>query len=226
MSTQRLLSETAPLLPETTPLPDDSTTHDDDAPEEPTRSPREQRHSLYRWLTFWSLFAVGLFFLVRAALVEGGGKFSWGDSLRKALGGGVAGGLAMILQVLTLMPLRTTMNFQYRRGGSTLAAYTFLKNDGGFTRFYKGLGPALIQGPLGQLIFEDRLSNCDELTTLLRCSSFRRHSRQCRHPRPPSIESSVEESPRLAQDGSRFIAVGRLPNDSISPRRAEDDDAD
>lgn len=164
MSTQRLLSETAPLLPETTPLPDDSTTHDDDAPEEPTRSPREQRHSLYRWLTFWSLFAVGLFFLVRAALVEGGGKFSWGDSLRKALGGGVAGGLAMILQVLTLMPLRTTMNFQYRRGGSTLAAYTFLKNDGGFTRFYKGLGPALIQGPLAR--FGDTAANVGILALL------------------------------------------------------------
>lgn len=157
--TAPLLPETTPLLPQTTPLLDPTPTHDDDAPEEPTRSPREQRHSLYRWLTFWTLFAVGLFFLVRAALVEGGGKFSWGDSLRKALGGGVAGGLAMILQVLTLMPLRTTMNFQYRRGGSTLAAYTFLKNDGGFVRFYKGLGPALIQGPLGKSYLRSRIAS-------------------------------------------------------------------
>ena len=155
--TTRSLSETAPLLSESRPNSTtettrllDSPTDDDNEPEVPSRSPREQRQSLYRWLAFWTVFAIGLFFLVRAAMVEGGGEFSWGESLRKALGGGIAGGMAMILQVLTLMPLRTTMNFQYRRGGSIGAAYAFLKSDGGFPRFYKGLGPALIQGPLGE----------------------------------------------------------------------------
>lgn len=164
MSLHSPLSETAPLLPQSARVaeraaadsarPLDSAQPDDaEPPDEPTRSAREQRHSLYRWLAFWLLFAVGLFFLVRAALLEGGGEFKWGESLRKALGGGVAGAMAMVLQVLTLMPLRTTMNYQYRRGGTTLAAFASLKNDGGFTRFYKGLGPALIQGPLGQLGF-------------------------------------------------------------------------
>jgi hypothetical protein len=35
---------------------------------------------------------------------------------KKALSGGIAGGLAMSINVLTLMWLRTTVNYQYRHG--------------------------------------------------------------------------------------------------------------
>ena len=40
---------------------------------------------------------------------------------KKALGGGVSGAVAGVFQVLLLMWLRTTMNYQYRNGGGTQA---------------------------------------------------------------------------------------------------------
>lgn len=61
----------------------------------------------------------------------------------------------------TLMPLRTTMNFQYRYGTSTTEAFKRLMGDGGFTRFYRGLGPALIQAPLSR--FGDTAANAGAL---------------------------------------------------------------
>lgn len=79
----------------------------------------------------------------------------------RALGGGLSGGAAMVVQVLTLMPMRTTMNFQYRYGMSTVAAFKKLKADGGFVRFYRGLAPALIQAPLSR--FGDTAANAGAL---------------------------------------------------------------
>ena len=38
---------------------------------------------------------------------------------KKALGGGLSGAIAGVVQVMTLMWLRTTMNYQYRYGTST-----------------------------------------------------------------------------------------------------------
>lgn len=52
----------------------------------------------------------------------------------------------MVLQVLLLMPIRTVMNFQYRYGTSTTEATRTLYEDGGFGRYYRGLGAALFQG--------------------------------------------------------------------------------
>jgi hypothetical protein len=63
----------------------------------------------------------------------------------KALSGGIPGMVAMALQVLTLMWLRTTINYQYRYGTSTMTALTTLYKEGGIPRFYQGLVPALIQ---------------------------------------------------------------------------------
>ena len=65
------------------------------------------------------------------------------EALKKAGGGGLAGAMAMILQVLTLMPLRTIMNYQYRYGGSVKDSIRNLYHDGGFKRYYAGLGAAL-----------------------------------------------------------------------------------
>lgn len=69
--------------------------------------------------------------------------FDLGSSLRTALGGGVAGAMAMIVQVLALMPLRTVMNYQYRYGGGLAATWKKLWGEGGIRRYYAGLGAAM-----------------------------------------------------------------------------------
>ena len=83
---------------------------------------------------------------------------------RSALGGGVPGAIVMVLQVLLLMWLRTTVNFQMVQGMSTLAAMRFLYAEGGIPRFYRGLWAALIQGPLSR--FGDTAANAGVLALL------------------------------------------------------------
>lgn len=58
---------------------------------------------------------------------------------RRALGGGVSGAIAGVAQVILLMWLRTTMNYQYRYGTSTKEALSTLYAEGGVSRFYQGL---------------------------------------------------------------------------------------
>ncbi|CAK0863223.1 unnamed protein product [Prorocentrum cordatum] len=83
------------------------------------------------------------------------------QSLDRALGAGLAGAMAMTLQVGSLMWLRTTMNHQYRYGASMRQAVSTLFAEGGVPRFYRGLGPALLQGPL--LRFGDTATNAGVL---------------------------------------------------------------
>jgi len=71
-------------------------------------------------------------------------------SAARALGGGKSGAAAGVLQVISLMWLRTTMNYQYRYGGSTTEVLKRLYGEGGVGRFYRGLGFALIQQPLSR----------------------------------------------------------------------------
>lgn len=85
-------------------------------------------------------------------------------SFKRALGGGISGASAMGCQVLSLMWLRTTMNYQYRYGTTTTQAMKSLYKDGGIRRFYRGLGPALLQGPLSR--FGDTAANAGVLTFL------------------------------------------------------------
>lgn len=91
-------------------------------------------------------------------------EFDLGTALKKALGGGLSGAAAMVLQVLTLMPLRTVMNYQYRYGTTTTEAIKILNADGGFSRFYQGLTAALIQGPIAR--FGDTAANAGILALL------------------------------------------------------------
>lgn len=70
----------------------------------------------------------------------------------------------MIVQVLSLMWLRTTVNYQYRFGTSTSQALRTLYADGGVARFYQGVGPALLQGPLCR--FGDTAANAGVLSVL------------------------------------------------------------
>jgi len=58
--------------------------------------------------------------------------------------------------------MRTTVNFQYRYGMTTIEALKHLYAEGGVRRFYRGVGPALIQGPLSR--FGDTASNAGMLT--------------------------------------------------------------
>merc|ERR1719210_1056091 len=82
----------------------------------------------------------------------------------RALGGGTAGAVAMVMQVGSLMWMRTIMNYQYRYGTSTTVALKTLYAEGGVLRFYRGLGPALIQGPLSR--FGDTAANVGALALL------------------------------------------------------------
>ena len=70
----------------------------------------------------------------------------------------------MAINVCSLMWIRTTINYQYRYGTSTTQAFKNLYKDGGILRFYRGLGPALIQGPLSR--FGDTAANTGTLAAL------------------------------------------------------------
>ena len=83
---------------------------------------------------------------------------------KKALNGGRAGALAAVVQVCTLMWLRTAMNFQYRYGGTLGSSLKELYDDGGVPRLYQGLPFALVQGPLTR--FGDTACNIGVLALL------------------------------------------------------------
>lgn len=90
-------------------------------------------------------------------------------AVKRATGGGIAGASAMGIQVVSLMWLRTTMNYQYRNGTTTTQALKHLYNDGGrglggIRRFYRGIGPGLIQGPMSR--FGDTAANTGTLTLM------------------------------------------------------------
>merc|ERR1719326_2244713 len=62
------------------------------------------------------------------------------------------------------MWMRTTINFQYRNGTTFPNALRTLYADGGIPRFYRGVLPALFQGPLSR--FGDTAANTGMLTLL------------------------------------------------------------
>mmetsp|Transcript_18764 Transcript_18764/g.23010 ORF Transcript_18764/g.23010 Transcript_18764/m.23010 type:complete len:431 (+) Transcript_18764:108-1400(+) len=83
---------------------------------------------------------------------------------KKALSGGKAGASASIVQVLSLMWLRTSMNYQYRYGGTLNSSLETLYKEGGLPRLYQGLPFALLQGPLTR--FGDTAANVGILVLL------------------------------------------------------------
>ena len=78
-------------------------------------------------------------------------------SFNRAIGGGISGLSAMIIQVSSLMWLRTIMNYQYRYGGNIKNTISTLYSQGGILRFYKGYSAAIIIGPLSR--FGDTAAN-------------------------------------------------------------------
>lgn len=85
-------------------------------------------------------------------------------SAASAMRGGIAGGLAMGANIGCLMWLRTTMNYQYRHGTSMKSAIKTLYADGGIPRFYRGVLPALVQGPMSR--FGDTAANTGIMTLM------------------------------------------------------------
>lgn len=81
-----------------------------------------------------------------------------------AMRGGTAGAVAMGANVACLMWMRTTINYQYRNGTTFPTALRTLYADGGIPRFYRGVLPALIQGPLSR--FGDTAANTGMLTLM------------------------------------------------------------
>merc|ERR1712070_92984 len=76
---------------------------------------------------------------------------------KRALSGGIPGLIAMFFQVFLLMWLRTTVNYQYKNGGTLYEAMSALYAAGGVARFYMGIEWALIIGPLSR--FGDTAAN-------------------------------------------------------------------
>merc|ERR1719410_1989996 len=95
-------------------------------------------------------------------------QLSFNEILTKAsnsaLRGGLAGACAMGANVACLMWMRTTINYQYRNGTTLPVALRTLYADGGIPRFYRGVLPALIQGPLSR--FGDTAANTGMITLL------------------------------------------------------------
>jgi hypothetical protein len=98
----------------------------------------------------------------------------------RAINGGIAGMGAMAFQVGSLMWLRTTMNYQFRNGGTFQGTITTLYKQGGIPRFYRGVSFALMQAPLSRfgdtamnLGFMSLLENKDySLSTKTLCGSL------------------------------------------------------
>ncbi|KAF8907078.1 mitochondrial carrier [Gymnopilus junonius] len=115
----------------------------------------------WRWYAFYGALITGglvaLALLIKGFIESGDKDFDLAGALKSALGGGLSGAAAMVLQVLTLMPLRTVMNYQYRYGTTTTQAIHTLFADGGWTRYYQGLTAALVQGPVSR--FGDTAAN-------------------------------------------------------------------
>lgn len=69
---------------------------------------------------------------------------------KSGLGGGLQGAIAGVIQVLSLMWLRTIISYQYRYGTTFHQALQTLLNEGGISRLYRGLSFAILQAPLSR----------------------------------------------------------------------------
>lgn len=74
------------------------------------------------------------------------------DASKRGLGGGLPGFVAGVVQVVTLMWIRTVVNYQCRYGSTFLGAVRTLHREGGVRRFYRGVSFALVQAPLAKFV--------------------------------------------------------------------------
>lgn len=162
---------------------------DGDEIQEGVKDSEPRPASWYIWRALWTLLAALVLAIFIKGWIDAGSdvnvspisqpsdrkaeltetsQFDLGKALKRALGGGLSGAAAMVLQVLLLMPLRTIMNYQYRYGTSFTEASKKLYEEG-FGRYYQGLGPALFQGPIAR--FGDTAANAGILA-LLQSNSY------------------------------------------------------
>lgn len=135
-------------LPHRVPLPiasgkDPSTTKEQEAPDNNRHESSTNTDAAETSDDFWSILS---------------------SAGRKAFRGGYAGALAAVVQVCSLMWLRTVMNYQYRYGGNMRTSLRKLWSEGGLARLYQGLPFALVQGPLSK--FGDTAANGGALALL------------------------------------------------------------
>ncbi|KAF2640579.1 mitochondrial carrier [Massarina eburnea CBS 473.64] len=164
--------ERSPLL-FVDPVPEGSVRSSDEDDASSLKSQQqEQEPSKYRyfwWAMWFILGAAVLAFFVKGWIDADDVDFDLDGALKRALGGGLSGAAAMVLQVLLLMPVRTIMNYQYRYGTSFRVATRRLYNDGGIRRYYQGISAALVQGPVAR--FGDTAANAGILA-LLQSNSY------------------------------------------------------
>jgi len=84
--------------------------------------------------------------------------------IERSIQSGLSGAAAMGINVATLMWMRTTINYQYVHGTGTIQTIKTLYNQGGIPRFYRGVAPALIQGPMAR--FGDTAANTGTIVAL------------------------------------------------------------
>ena len=97
-----------------------------------------------------ALASAGALALALAVRALGSGlvRASLARACRVGLSNGLHGALAGVVQVVLLMWLRTTMNFQYAKGTGLRQTVRMLWYEGGVLRFYQGFWFAIIQAPL------------------------------------------------------------------------------
>lgn len=81
----------------------------------------------------------------------------YAKSKYKIINSGLAGSSAAVIQVTSLLWLRTTLNYQYTNGISTSNALKTLYKQGGVRRFYRGYLPALVLASSAR--FTDTVAN-------------------------------------------------------------------
>ena len=70
--------------------------------------------------------------------------------INKAFYSSLSGMIAMGSQVSLLMWMRTSVNYQYRNGGTIKNTFKSLYREGGLLRFYRGYSMAMLQAPLSR----------------------------------------------------------------------------
>ncbi|KAM0301540.1 hypothetical protein HYE67_006641 [Fusarium culmorum] len=131
----------------------------------PAPTPEKRPKSWYTWRILWVILVIVILSVfIKGWVASDETEFDLKKALKRALGGGLSGAAAMVLQVLILMPLRTIMNYQYRHGTSFTIATKTLYREGGIRRYYQGIAPALFQGPISR--FGDTAANAGILALL------------------------------------------------------------
>lgn len=140
----------------------------------------------------------------------------------RALGGGLSGAAAMVLQVLLLMPIRTIMNYQYRHGTSLTVATKTLYQDGGYGRYYAGMGAALFQGksPLTAKSVSSLWLNKHRTDR-----TFRRYGSQRGNSGSVAVEWISIRATVSHQNHLRFTMCGCIQDDPYANRHFEDHSA-